>query len=104
MYRLDRILAVGGYREEFNYIEDVSLWLACLARGYCFANLPDVLVHYRVHTAQSSTCNRERMLVERKKAYDIYGPKIWGKRARPLESREPKLARLRRKIEDWFIP
>jgi glycosyltransferase involved in cell wall biosynthesis len=104
MYRLARILAAGGYREEFNYIEDVSLWLACLARGYRFANLPDVLVHYRMHEAQSSTVNRERMLSERKRAYEIHGPQIWGKRARPLEAKEPKLSRLRRKIEDWFIP
>ena len=104
MYRLDRILDAGGYREEFNYIEDVSLWLACLARGYRFANLPEILVHYRVHDSQSSTSNRERMLPERRRAYEMYGPRIWGKRARPLESKEPKLARLRRKIEDWFIP
>jgi glycosyltransferase involved in cell wall biosynthesis len=104
MYRLDRIRAAGGYREEFNYIEDVSLWLACLARGYRFANLPEVLVHYRLHPAQSSTRNRERMLVERRRAYERFGPQVWGKSFRPLESKEPKLSRLRRRIEDWFIP
>lgn len=104
MYRLEKILAAGGYCEEFNYIEDVSLWLACLAHGYRFANLPQILVHYRVHEEQSSTCNHHRMLPERMQAYERWGAQIWGKRARPLEAREPRLEKWRRKIEDIFIP
>ncbi|RPH92896.1 glycosyltransferase [candidate division KSB1 bacterium] len=104
MYRLDRIIAAGSYREDYCCIEDVSLWLACLARGYRFANLPQVLVHYRVHATQTSTLQEERMLPQRKQAYAEFGPKIWGKAARPLEVKESKLQRMRRKVEDFFIP
>jgi glycosyltransferase involved in cell wall biosynthesis len=104
MYRLDRIKAVGDYDERFYYLEDVSLWFACLAAGYRFANLPDVLVHYRVHETQTSRMYGEKQLPQLRDAYALYGPRIWGNRARPFEAKEPRLQRLIRKVEDLVLP
>ncbi len=43
--------AGGGYREEFRAAEDIDLWER-LADYIRFANLPQVLLEYRVHAAQ----------------------------------------------------
>jgi glycosyltransferase involved in cell wall biosynthesis len=99
-YRRERILALGGYSGEYNHIEDLALWLTCLAAGYTLANLPDVLVHYRVYDAQASQRNREKQLPQLRAAYDHFGPLIWGKQARPYGAREPRVERWRRKLAD----
>ena len=39
---------VGGYSEKYRYAEDLDLWLRMLRVGVKFANLPNVLVKYRV--------------------------------------------------------
>ncbi|NJD34691.1 MAG: glycosyltransferase [Betaproteobacteria bacterium] len=48
MMRRSTLLAIGGYREEFESIEDFDLWLRLAELG-CLANLPEVLLKYRVH-------------------------------------------------------
>lgn len=45
--------AVGGYRAAVEHAEDYDLWLR-LAERFALANLPEVLLEYRVHPAQSS--------------------------------------------------
>jgi hypothetical protein len=45
--RTDAVRAVGGY-PDIPRKEDYGLWLAMLARGARFANLPDVLVEARI--------------------------------------------------------
>lgn len=47
------LLAVGGYRPACDKAEDYDLWLR-LVDGNRIANLPDVLLHYRVHPLQIS--------------------------------------------------
>jgi glycosyltransferase involved in cell wall biosynthesis len=44
---------VGGYRKAFEYAEDYDLWLR-VAEQCKVANLPDVLVQYRLHRDQVS--------------------------------------------------
>jgi Glycosyl transferase family 2 len=45
--------AVGGYRINFDYAEDLDLWLR-LAEGRKIANLADVVVKYRIHGGQQT--------------------------------------------------
>ncbi len=44
----------GGYRRSFLHAEDYDLWLR-MAERFEFANLPDVLLYYRIHARQIST-------------------------------------------------
>lgn len=57
MMRRSAIDAVGGYREEFKWLEDLDLFLR-LAEVGKLANLPDVLLHYRMHL--SSVCHTHK--------------------------------------------
>lgn len=49
MFRKSAVLAVGGYPSI--YPEDYALWGSMLAKGYRFANLPDLLLKMRVGDA-----------------------------------------------------
>jgi glycosyltransferase involved in cell wall biosynthesis len=53
MLRRDAALAQGGYRTGFAYAEDYDLWLR-LAERWDLANLPEILLAYRVHPASMS--------------------------------------------------
>lgn len=53
MMRRASLLKVGGYREQFNSAEDLDLWLRIAEIGYV-ANLPNVLIHYRIHSGSIS--------------------------------------------------
>lgn len=57
MYRRDAVKRVGGYRADFQWVEDLDLWLR-LAEVGCLANLPVVLLKYRQHF--QSVCHRRR--------------------------------------------
>jgi glycosyl transferase family 2 len=48
MVRRSTLLAVGGYREEFESLEDFDLWLRLAEQGR-LANLPEILLNYRLH-------------------------------------------------------
>lgn len=47
MFRKEAIERHGGYNPDFRFAEDLDLWLRWLNAGLHFANLPQVLVHYR---------------------------------------------------------
>lgn len=47
------VMQLGGYRQQYNTLEDLDLFLRMAERGR-LANLPDVLLHYRQHFG--STC------------------------------------------------
>jgi hypothetical protein len=51
--RKDVLLRAGGYRPALAKAEDYDLWLRLSERAR-LANLPDVLLHYRVHPGQIS--------------------------------------------------
>jgi len=53
MLRRSAVRAVGGYRPQMEPAEDYDLWLR-LAERHDLANLPDVLLEYRVHSGQST--------------------------------------------------
>ena len=48
MMRRSALLAIGGYREEFESVEDFDLWLRLAELGR-LANMPEILFRYRVH-------------------------------------------------------
>jgi glycosyltransferase involved in cell wall biosynthesis len=56
--RREAFEAVGGYRVNFDHAEDFDLWLR-IAGEHRIANLPDVVVKYRVHGNQQSFRKQE---------------------------------------------
>jgi GT2 family glycosyltransferase len=61
MIRATAIRALGGYRAEYWPVEDVDLWLR-LAEVGRLANLPEMLLKYRLHL--ESTCSTQRGIQE----------------------------------------
>jgi hypothetical protein len=60
MFRLEAVLALGGYRRirpGDDAAQDYHLWLR-LSDRHSLANLPDVLVDYRIHDSQVSMRRR----------------------------------------------
>lgn len=49
MMRRAAIERIGGYRAKYQWLEDLDLFLRLAETGK-LANLPDVLLHYRLHT------------------------------------------------------
>jgi glycosyltransferase involved in cell wall biosynthesis len=49
MMRKSAVLAVGGYR--IHYAEDYDLWCRMAEADYGIANLPEILIRYRIHPA-----------------------------------------------------
>lgn len=45
---------LGGYDARFFPTEDYDLWVRALEKGFRFANLPEVLLHYRVNPSGMS--------------------------------------------------
>jgi glycosyltransferase involved in cell wall biosynthesis len=54
---------VGGYRAPFHCAQDYDLWLR-MSEKYQMANLPYVLMRYRLHYNQISTSNIEQQIIE----------------------------------------
>jgi hypothetical protein len=53
MFRLETVVAVGGYNPRMLRAEDYELWLRVAAVGE-IDNLPRPLIRYRIHAGQSS--------------------------------------------------
>lgn len=74
--RTEALRAVGGYREEHQWVEDHDLWLRLGLRGK-LANIPDVVLCYRQHASsicwQRSQARRIRMNEVLKEAYQARG-------------------------------
>ncbi|QDT14184.1 glycosyltransferase family 2 protein [Alienimonas californiensis] len=70
MFRQDALRAVGGYRKEFAWVEDLDLYLRLADHG-TFANLPRYFYGYRKHPGAvcrirrtEQTARKERALAE----------------------------------------
>lgn len=59
MMRREAVDRVGGYRQKCNLAEDLDLFLR-LAEVGRLANLPDVLLHYRMHLSSTGATKREK--------------------------------------------
>lgn len=54
LMRREPVVAVGGYDESYRYSADFRLWSELVARGYVLANLPEILMRYRVFESSFS--------------------------------------------------
>ncbi len=61
MFRRERILALGGYRD-IPHAEDVDLWLRCLAAGVQMSNVALPVLMYRQHAQQVSVLHQQTQL------------------------------------------
>jgi glycosyltransferase involved in cell wall biosynthesis len=61
LYRADVARAVGGYSPHSELAEDLHLWLR-IAEVAKLANLPQVVLRYRVHAQSTSSLRHERQL------------------------------------------
>ncbi len=69
MMRLDAVREVGGYRDQYNTLEDTDLFLR-LAEVGRLANLPEVLLHYRQHFASVTHTKAAKQHELRQALYD----------------------------------
>ncbi len=69
MMRLSALKQIGGYRDEFNTLEDLDLFLR-LAEVGRLANLPDLLLRYRQHFASVTHSKEEKQNQIRQAIYD----------------------------------
>ncbi len=69
MMRLAAVKQVGGYRDEFNTLEDLDLFLRLAEIGQ-LANLPDTLLHYRQHFASVTHSKEQKQMEIRQAIYD----------------------------------
>jgi len=66
MMRADAVRAAGCYREQYKLVEDIDLFLRMALRGK-LANLPDVLLRYRMHgksTTLTKSLTQARLMIE----------------------------------------
>jgi glycosyltransferase involved in cell wall biosynthesis len=61
MMRADAVRAIGGYRNEYELAEDLDLFLRLAERGRV-ANLPEMLLEYRIHPKGLGVAQRARQL------------------------------------------
>lgn len=62
MMRTAALRSIGGYREAFHSAEDHDLWLRA-AEQFELANLPQVLLRYRIHTEATSFQELEQQVL-----------------------------------------
>lgn len=65
LMRREAVRAVGGYDETIRCAEDLDLWLRMGERGQ-LANLPEVLLKYRIHDKSVSSSKRDQQTLETK--------------------------------------
>lgn len=64
-FRADVLREIGGYREDFEAAHDYELFWRIIRRGYKVANLPDVLVEYRLNPRGITVRKRRRQIVNK---------------------------------------
>lgn len=84
LMRREAFVKLGGYREAFPPSEDYDLWLR-ISELYKCANLPDVLVKYRIHNDQLSFRRRKQQILSMVAAQVSASLRREGKRD-PLDS------------------
>ena len=69
MMRTAAIRQIGGYRDEYNTLEDFDLFLRLAEIGK-LANLPDILLHYRQHFASVTHSKAKKQIEIRQSILD----------------------------------
>jgi hypothetical protein len=76
------VMAAGGYDQELECAQDYDLWMRLFFTTR-LANLPDVLLHYRVHPAQNSSARRASSAATRAGMRQRYRERLTGCRVLP---------------------
>ncbi len=63
MFKADVVRKIGGYREEFEYGQDIDLWYRVIFSGYKISNIPEYLFKYRYHS-DNTTHNSKKIAKE----------------------------------------
>lgn len=67
MFRRNKMLALGGYRQSLRRRQDYELWFRCAKAGFAFANVPEPLILYRfdrnTHKKQSPGVALEQAMI-----------------------------------------
>ncbi|MBD2028357.1 glycosyltransferase [Leptolyngbya sp. FACHB-711] len=75
MYRKDVALRIGGYRKEYEWIEDADFYNRIIKEGFAYC-LPEVLLHYRVHLKSvTRTKSHTQQILKHKLAVEMGGSK-----------------------------
>ena len=76
LIRKNIILEMGMYNPRYKYTEDYNLWCGLVLSGHKIANIPEYLLHYRVHNNQSSQKNNYTQLENALKVRNIFFKEI----------------------------
>jgi glycosyltransferase involved in cell wall biosynthesis len=82
MYKRSDVLSIGGYRPQFDGVEDYDLWLRLIYVGQ-IANLEQPLTRYRIWDGQNSTDYKVTKLIDAR----IVNSFSW------IERRKPEIAK-----------
>lgn len=83
VFRRDVVAAAGGYDQELECAQDYDLWMRLFFTTR-LANLPDMLLHYRVHPAQNSSARRASSAATRAGMRQRYRERLTGFQVSPL--------------------
>jgi glycosyltransferase involved in cell wall biosynthesis len=72
------VIKQHGYSPSYPVAQDFELWLRLAARGFRFANLPEILLLLRRHTGNVSTARREEQLQFSASALVEYAQSFFG--------------------------
>jgi len=84
MMRKAALEAAGGYRERYKWLEDLDLFLRMAEVGK-LANLPEVLLHYRMHLSSVCHTHKDEQAELRVKLY----AETWQRRGLPQGDMTP---------------
>lgn len=101
IFRAPRIAALGGYPDS-RVAEDLILWLRGLVQNYQYANLPEMLLRYRVHSEGQMNRLRKESYEANDAAYEQYGPLIWGTDAPDFVAGVTRWERFQRRVKRNF--
>tara|TARA_B100000780_G_C21124025_1_gene455651 strand:- start:185 stop:1174 length:990 start_codon:yes stop_codon:yes gene_type:complete len=76
LIRKNIIFEMGMYSPQYKYTEDYNLWCGLVLSGHKIANIPEYLLHYRVHDNQSSQNNNSTQLENALKVRNIFFKEI----------------------------
>lgn len=64
MMRTLKLKQLNGYNENYRVAQDYNLWFRCLANNYKLANLPEILLYYRVINGHVTKRKMKHRLVD----------------------------------------
>ena len=79
IYRKDDVQSIGGYREQYNMVEDMDLYYRLLFSGKIGTNVPEFLFEYRRHSQATGIYvqkKRDILFAIKRNLIKLYKPKL----------------------------